>query len=214
MARKKAPKTAEIPHPDVTLGPIETELAASSASLPSDPFEEPLPDQSTPLPAQEKNSQLKWSEEMIEALVECIYKVWKDGRAADNGFKKDVWAEVSEAVMRVYKGSLVIGWDKCKNKWGDLKEKWKHWLILSEMSGFGWSEEKERYEAYDYVWENLNKSYPRILWHKTHVMPYRDILSEVLHEAQATGKGAVSGDTLLLVDTQLLDNSISSDSAP
>ncbi len=60
---------------------------------------------------------------MTEALVECIYRVFKDGKAADNGFKKEAWFEASAAVMRVYRGPLVIGWDKCKNKWGDLKEK-------------------------------------------------------------------------------------------
>ena len=36
---------------------------------------------------------------MIEALVECIYGVWKDGRAADNGFKKEAWIKASNAVM-------------------------------------------------------------------------------------------------------------------
>jgi hypothetical protein len=33
---------------------------------------------------------IKWTAEMIEALVECIYRVWKDGRAANNRFKKEV----------------------------------------------------------------------------------------------------------------------------
>ena len=100
---------------------------------------------------------------MIEALVECIYGVWKDGRAADNGFKKEAWIEASNAVMQVYQGSLPIEWEKCKNKWNNLKEKWKHWLILLDMSGFGWDEEKERYEAHNYVWDNLNKSQPWII---------------------------------------------------
>jgi hypothetical protein len=60
------------------------------------------------------------------------------------------------------------------------------------MSGFGWDEEKERYEAHDYVWESLNKSHPWIIWHKTHVIPYREIFEEVLHKAQATSKGAIT----------------------
>ena len=60
---------------------------------------------------------------MLEALVECIYSVFKDGKAADNGFKKESWVEALNAVMKVYKGPGEVGWDKCKNKWGDLKEK-------------------------------------------------------------------------------------------
>jgi hypothetical protein len=163
----------------------------------------------SPEPANDtKATVLKWTAEMIEALVECIYGVWKDGRASDNGFKKEVWVEASNAVQRVYRGlPLTIEWEKCKNKWTDLKEKWKHWLVLSDQSGFGWNDDTERYEAADYVWDNLNKSHPRIIWHKTHVMPHREILGEILHEAQATGKGAVSMhafDSTSSIDPRLL----------
>jgi Myb/SANT-like DNA-binding domain len=135
--------------------------------LPSlDPPDEPEPsikptidETTTDKPTQqEKVAAIKWTAEMIEALVECIYRVWKDGRAANNGFKKEAWVEASIAVTRVYQGPLAIEWDKCKNKWTDLKEKWKHWLILLEMSSFGWDEGKKRYKAHDYVWESLNKS--------------------------------------------------------
>lgn len=66
-------------------------------------------------------------------------------------------------------------------------------MILSQMSGFGQSDKKERYKAYDYVQDNLNKAYPRILWHKTYTLEHRDILSKVLHESQANGRGAISG---------------------
>jgi Myb/SANT-like DNA-binding protein len=38
---------------------------------------------------------------------------------------------------------------KVKNQWTDIKEKWKHWCPLADMSGFGWNEEKELYEAFD-----------------------------------------------------------------
>ena len=132
MAGKRGRRTPKIPHLDVTLGFVETdELPPTSPPRSPDPFEEPSTDRSAPLTLQEKISQLKWSDEMTEALVECIYGVWKEGRAAENGFKKDVWVETSEAVMRIHKGPLIVGWDKCKNKWGDLKKKWKHWVILS-----------------------------------------------------------------------------------
>ena len=64
---------------------------------------------------------------MTEALVECIYSVFKAGKAADNGFKKESWVEASDMVLKVYRGPLGESptWEKCKNKWGDLKEKWK-----------------------------------------------------------------------------------------
>jgi hypothetical protein len=205
--------------------PSEDSPADQSAPLPAqesdfqvNSSDELSVNRSTPLLAQDKASQVKWTEEMTEALVECIYGVWKDGKASDNGFKKEVWIQASEAVMRAYDGPLVIGWDKCKNKWGDLKEKWKHWLNLSEMSGFGWNDEKEKFEAYDYVWERLNKSHPRIIWHKTHVMPHRELLAEILFEAQATGKAAISGSNsnsdVTPTDPYHLDTSASASPAP
>ena len=96
-----------------------------------------------------------------------------------------------------------------------MKEKWKHWLVLSEQSGFGWEEDKERYVADEYVWERLNKSQPRIIWHKTHIMPHRELLSEILHEAQATGKGVISSlDSTMVIDPRLLERSASSQSMP
>jgi hypothetical protein len=150
---------------------------------------------------------------MEEALVEYLYKVWLDGRASDNGFKKEIFMETAIAVNRVARDRPELNWDKCKNKWGDYKEKWKHWMILSQMSGFGWSEEREKYEAYEYVWNNLNKAYPRIIWHKTHILEHRDILSKVLHESQATGKGAISGissDTAIPIEPRLLNDSAAS----
>jgi hypothetical protein len=176
------PLTLNYPHDDEPISPPSPLLLPLDCLPSPNPLDEPTID-ANKVPQHEKAAALKWTAEMIKALVECIYGVWKDGRSADNGFKKEAWVEASNAVQRVYQGLLTIEWEKCKNKWTDLKEKWKHWLILSDMSGFGWDNEKERYEVDDYVWESLNKSHPRILWHKTHVMPYREIFEEVLHEA-------------------------------
>ena len=115
MAPKKASKKTKIPHPGVTLGSIETdqndELAPPNAPPPNAPppnapppnapppnaspspcSETPLIDRSIPLITNEnENSErMKWSPEMIEALVECIYSIFKDRKAADNRFKKEL----------------------------------------------------------------------------------------------------------------------------
>jgi hypothetical protein len=162
-----APSTLLSPSPPDCLPSIESPLATTPT------VDKPTQQETGPSTQQEKGPSLRWTAEMIEALVECIYSVWKDGRSADNGYKKEAWIEASNAVSQVYRGaSSTIEWEKCKNKWTDLKEKWKHWVILSEQSGFGWDNIKERYEADDYVWENLNKFYPRIIWHKTYIMPH------------------------------------------
>ena len=73
-----------------------------------------------------------------------------------------------------------------------MKAKWAHWKVLGEMSGFGWNEDLELYDANDYVWDNLNKAYPGIIWHKSYVMPFREQLGTILHNVQANGNGALT----------------------
>jgi hypothetical protein len=139
-----------------------------------------------------KEEKLIWSEEMIEQLVDTLYDVFEKGGAADNSFKKATFELVAQNVTKVYKGAVKITQQHCKNKWGDTKAKWAHWKFLGEQSGFGWNEESELYEAYDYVWIALNNAHPGLIWHKTHVMPYRETISLILHDVQANGKGALT----------------------
>jgi hypothetical protein len=147
----------------------------------------------------DKEDALVWSEEMKEALIDVLEEVFTQG-GADNSFKTTTFKTAATRVCRVYRGTSSITANKCKNKWADLKAKWAHWKELSGMSGFGWNEEKELFEAYDYVWDALNKAYPCIIWHKTNILPYRDQLSVILHNVKATGGGALSLATPTPVD--------------
>jgi hypothetical protein len=174
------------------------------------------------------NSRVTWSDEMLEQLVNFILQCHRDGKTSGGGMKKDLWQAAANQVNKATRG-YTISWDKCKNKWGsDIKEKWKYWNQLRDMSGFGWNEEKELYEAYDYVWDNLNKSHPRIIWHKTHVMYMRDELQEILFDNQASGEGALAGTgdegisnnylnidpRFLQQDTESVTSSLGSEKAP
>ncbi|KAJ8103700.1 hypothetical protein POJ06DRAFT_272386 [Lipomyces tetrasporus] len=60
------------------------------------------------------------------------------------------------------------------------------------MSGFGWDEQEELFQADKNVWNGLAKTYKNIRCHKNNVLHFRDILGEVLDGAQATGQGALS----------------------
>lgn len=142
------------------------------------------------------NGRVVWTREMIIAEVEYIYGAFKKGRLSGGGLKKEIWNEVANEVKRYSKGQHVSA-EKCKNKWGaDIKEKWKHWKILAGMSGMGFNSSTELYEAYEYVWDNLNKQYRNIMWHKTNVMYSRPELEEILHDSQATGQGAITGEDI------------------
>jgi hypothetical protein len=59
------------------------------------------------------------------------------------------------------------------------------------MSGFEFDLITELYEAHDYMWENLNKSEPNIIWHKTYVMLFRDLIREILQDETANEGGAL-----------------------
>ena len=158
----------------------------------------------------EDDNRLTWTEEMLEQLVETLYGVFKEGGAADNSFKKATFQACVVAVRKAYRGSRPqdITYSKCKNKWADTKAKWSHWVFLSKQSGFGFNTSTELYEAYDSVWNELNKAHPKIIWHKTHVMPYREEIGFILHDVQANGQGA-----LTLEDPTPIDPRLSSSTA-
>lgn len=48
--------------------------------------------------------------------------------------------------------------EQIKSKVDGLKMLYKEWVHLGKTSGFGWNEEKELYDAADYVWDNYIKS--------------------------------------------------------
>ena len=151
MARKASKTSNNSSLPEVILGtelPDDPAPFSPSNSRRSTPASHQYPDPNPlptieptiePQPIQSTSERVNWTIEMTEALVETIYGVFKAGKAADNGFKKEAWLEASNAVIRVYQGPIGVGISasQCKNKWGDLKEKWKHWLVLSKQSGFG-----------------------------------------------------------------------------
>jgi hypothetical protein len=84
-----------------------------------------------------------------------------------------------------------------------LKAKWAHWVFLSKQSGAGFNEDTELYEFYDYVWDSLNCSYPKIIWHKTYIMLFRDRIGYILYDVQARGEDALSLEAPTLIDPRL-----------
>jgi hypothetical protein len=73
-----------------------------------------------------KKEKLVWSEEIMEQLVNTLYKVFEKGEAADNSFKKAIFELAAHNVEKVYKKVLKVIYQQCKNKWGDTKAKWAY----------------------------------------------------------------------------------------
>lgn len=219
--RKRTPKISEPSISSntsitVSLGEEEPSIAPSIAA-PAPPLDptpsiesayplEPLIPNDTIIETQEdytKEEKLVWTEEMIEQLIETLQEVFESGGSADNSFKKATFELAAQNVIKVYKGARKITQQHCKNKWGDIKAKWASWKFLGEQSGFGWNEVTELYEAYDYVWTALNNAHPGLIWHKTHVMPYRESISLILHDVQANGKGALTIEVPTPIDPRI-----------
>ena len=75
---------------------------------------------------------------MIEQLVEVVHAKWEEAPGAcDNGIKRDIWHIGVVRANRVRRNGAPVTWDKAKNKWQDLKNKYRHWAKLSDISGFG-----------------------------------------------------------------------------
>jgi hypothetical protein len=50
------------------------------------------------------------------------------------------------------------------------------------------------------VWITLNNAYPGLIWHKTHVMLYKETISLILYDVQANRKGALTLEEPTLID--------------
>jgi hypothetical protein len=193
---------AETDEPPLSSPPLRA-VQSSYPEPPPLPTQPTQPDEESETEDNKEENKLVWSEEMLEHLVEELYDVFIKGGGADNSFKKTTFQSAAKKVRTVYKGKLEITYAKCKNKWADLKRKWQHWVILSNQSGIGWVEETELYDFFDYVWDSLNKSYPKIIWHKTHVMPFRDLIGAILHDVQANGEESISLNVPTPIDPRL-----------
>lgn len=201
--------------------PLPTSQVPAKSKSPSPPPQAPVKSKSPPPSQQQEDNEdvdedeeevgadgkklprMTWSLKMKEQLVETLHETFIQGGAADNSFKKSTFEKAAEHVRRVYHGPHEITWLKCKNHWADLKKKWGWWVILSNQSGAGFNEDTELYDFYDYVWNSLNHQHPGLIWHKTHVMPLRDLISHIQQDVQANGEGALALEDPTPIDPRL-----------
>ena len=87
-------------------------------------------------------------------------------------------------------------------------------MFLSKQSSFGFNPNTKLYKAYDTVWNDLNRAYLKIIWHKTHVMPHREEIGLILHDVQANGQGALTFEDLTSIDPRLSLSIASKSSTP
>lgn len=147
-----------------------------------------------------------WTEEKRQKLIDFMVQHHHTSEAEGGSAKKEQWIALSRVI-----GEMTP--DQCKNKWGDLKMKYRQWKELERQPSFRWNEETHMYEASSDDWIALGKSWRNIVWHKTHVLPYRAQLEMMLASSRlATATQPVSAVNTSTEHIALQHNQLSSQS--
>ena len=134
---------------------------------------------------------IDWSPEMTTVLLRELVQAIRNGKRSDNGFKMEVWNSIAEAVrITSGHGSLLTG-EKCQGKLEGLKKKWKIWIRLKAMSGFGFDPISGAVTAPDEVWDTEISKQSAIREFRDRSMANIIELEEILDSFQATGGRAI-----------------------
>jgi hypothetical protein len=102
-----------------------------------------------------RQSTLRWTHEMQEALLVTLLDQCRAGKRADSGFKKEAWVAVLVAVQAITTSPINEKQAKSRIDW--FKSMWKEWCALEDNSGFGWDEPTQLFTAEDSVWKEYLK---------------------------------------------------------
>ena len=95
---------------------------------------------------------LKWSLEMEQVLLDSMVISVRGGLRAETGFKKAAWLEALKNIVTKFPSQSTLTTKQLTTKLQWYKTKWKEWLILDNLSGWGWNPETELHTADDKTW--------------------------------------------------------------
>lgn len=105
-----------------------------------------------------KMSKLTWTTEMERVLLQSMVEQVRSGKRAESGFKKEAWVISVDQVKVVAKLPDMVTMKKAKDKLDTLKTKWNIWWKLRyEVSGWGWNEITQLFEASPEQWERYTE---------------------------------------------------------
>jgi|SRR6267154_3026810 hypothetical protein len=139
----------EVPIDPQLLGSDSQILALESQSL--DESQTPLSIIDTESQTATRQGTLKWTPAMTTALLTELRDQVRNGKRADNGFKKEAWTTAVIKANEVNDSALVTV-KQAQNKVDTIKALYKDWQGLSQASGFGWDEQTQLYTAHPAVW--------------------------------------------------------------
>ncbi|XP_058088658.1 uncharacterized protein At2g29880-like [Magnolia sinica] len=133
-------------------------------------------------------TKIKWTGTMYQVLFDTLIEQIALGRNGDNGFKREAYQAVADAVHR--RTQILLTWQNVQNKlryhkreYGDIKD-------MLAASGFGWDSERMVVMAPDEVWEEYLKSYPRAERLRGKRIERMDDLSVIVRSDQVTSRYA------------------------
>ena len=82
----------------------------------------------------------------------------RNGKRAESGYKKEAWIVVLEDVKAAASSKTSVDLElvtlsKIKSKQDFIKGKWKEWVRINELSGWGWNEDTQLFIAEPDQWE-------------------------------------------------------------
>ncbi|MCJ1378516.1 hypothetical protein MMC17_001615 [Xylographa soralifera] len=144
----------------------------------------------------------KWTDEAEASLLATLCEEVDRGRRADSGYKKEAWVEVVDTLEADL--GLEVTIDQPKNKYGWYKQRYKEWVALLELSGFGWNVELQRFTAPDKTWSDYVKVHKEAGWHRNHTLHNIDCCRKLFDGHIATGSDAIGINAL--IDPDLLED--------
>ena len=123
-------------------------IASPSASTPtslsaSTPTPQPL---ATPDPSNNQRQAssfrvyFRWTIPLVTVLLQSLIKSKERALQTDGGFKSTAWDTALDDVVKAGGEGCIIR--SCKNKYQEQRRIWKEWLLHTDLSGWGWDEER------------------------------------------------------------------------
>ena len=128
---------------------------------------------------------------MTTVLLRELVNAIRAGKRSDNGFKIEVWNAIAQTVQTVSTSKITLTGEKCQTRLETLRKKWKIWIRLKNLSGFGCDPVTGFVTAPDEVWEMEIQKQPGIREFRDRPMANATAMSEVFEGTQATGQHAI-----------------------
>ena len=137
---------------------------------------------------------VKWNNELIDLLLECMMSEKNKGNFTSAGFKKASWTTITESFNTDRTPKFTV--DVLQNKADGLKADWTVWKELKNQSGFGFDIETGLVTANDAVWAAYITSHPK-------AAKFRKLVLRGVIEMEKLWEGKAATGFLAVASTEL-----------